>query len=535
MPARAALLALVLASGASLSPEARAQFPLEWEPVESANAALPASIRVFRSVTQGVPAWYVRADPADLSWRLAAVRGASGGATVPTYAADAGALVAVNGGYFGGGQSFSLVLDRGQTFSSNIAALTRDGQTYYPTRGAFGISEARVPDVAWVYNVGGVQTAYGVPNANAEGAAPEPRPTDSFPAGARPWEAWTGIGGGPVLVEGGAVRLTWEEEVFFGGSGVDLTSARARTAAGYDARGRLLLFTAAENRGLRLRELAEVMVAIGAVEAVNLDGGGSSALVAGGETLKPSSRPVASALMIVPASGEAETVLDTGSPGYEESGAWFESSNTPFYGSTPARLLEAGATGRAVFRFSGIAEGAYALDAWWVPAPNRARDTPFTVYQDGQPTTLRVDQSDPDTAGRWNEIATPVLASGDSLVITADASAGAGATFVVADAVRLRLLSTPAAEPAPDRPLAVAAAPNPARGRVTVRLALPAPGPVRVAVVDALGREVRLWRGALAAGAQRVEVGLGGLAPGAYAVRAEGAGVAGTARFTLVR
>ena len=349
MPVRFALAtALVfLASGS-----ASAQLTLEWAPRDDVNAALPPSIRAFESTTPGIPAWYVRADPADLGWRLQAVLSddADGVETVASFASGAGALVAVNGGYFGGAQSYSLVRDGGQTFVSNIGALTRNGLTYFPTRGAFGLSEARVPDVAWVYDVAGVQTAYAVPNANEEGAAPEPRPTASFPDGARPWDAATAMGGGPVLVENGAVRLTWEEEVFFGGSGVDTTSTRARTAVGYDASGHLLLLAAAESRGLTLRELAEVMVGIGAVEAVNLDGGGSTSLVAGGTTLYPSSRQVAAALMLMPASGAAETILDTGSAAYSEEGGWFESSNTPYYGSTPARLLEVGAEGRAVFR-----------------------------------------------------------------------------------------------------------------------------------------------------------------------------------------
>ena len=75
--------------------------------------------------------------------------------------------------------------------------------------------------------------------------------------------------------------------------------------------------------------------------------------------------------------------------------------------------------------------------------------------------------------------------------------------------------------------LAVTVWPNPSRGRVAVRFTLAAPGPVRLSVLDALGREVTSGaRTPRAAGAHRLEVDLGGLAPGAYLVRLEtGAGV----------
>ena len=56
-----------------------------------------------------------------------------------------------------------------------------------------------------------------------------------------------------------------------------------RSAVGL-APGRLLL-VAADEPGLSLRELAELMAALGAREALNLDGGGSTSLAVGGEQL----------------------------------------------------------------------------------------------------------------------------------------------------------------------------------------------------------------------------------------------------------
>lgn len=527
------LLAVLL-----LAPAASAQVPMEWAPREDANANLPASIRAFETTTPGASAWYVRADLSDTSWRLAAELSPNGTETVPTFATRNDALVAVNGGYFGGGQSYSLVLDEGQAAASNIGALTRDGQAYYPTRGAFGVSASRQPDVAWIYNVAGTQTAYDVPNANEQGQPPQPQPSASFPGGARPWPVQTAIGGGPVLVENGQVRLTWEEEVFFGGSGVDTTSTRARTAAGYDAEGRLLLFAAQEFPGLTLRQLAEAMIGIGAVEAVNLDGGGSTAMIAGGQTLRSSTRSVASALMIVPVDPAEQVILDTGDSGYQEEGGWFESANTPYFGTTPARLLAVGEDGRAVFTFDDLPSplASYELEAWWVPGGNRAADTPFTAHTATGQRTFRMDQSDPATAGRWNRIGEVALAPGDSVVVTADATPGAGATFVCVDALRVRLV-TPitATDAAPESAVPLRLAPNPVRDRLAATLRFSEPGEVYAVLLDALGRTVRQRTARMGSGDGRVEMDVRGLAPGVYTLRVRTAEGTASARATVIR
>ncbi|MEM6326264.1 MAG: phosphodiester glycosidase family protein [Bacteroidota bacterium] len=533
------LLALAL----FVSTAAVAQVPIDWTPVPEADDALPGSIRVFESTTPGTAAWYVTADPADRRWRLAAELSPSGTETVTSFADRREALVALNGGYYGGMQSFSLVLDDGQAVASNIAALNRNGLVYYPTRGAFGLLADGQPDVAWIYNVAGTQTAYDVPNANLNGQTPEPQPSATFPAGARAWDVQTAIGGGPVLVENGEVRLTWEAEVFFGGSGVDTTLSRARTAAGYDGDGRLLLFAAAENPGLTLRETAEAMRALGAVEAVNLDGGGSTNLIAGDRPLITTVRRVASALMIVPREEETGFIYDTGDPqsGYREEGAWFESANSPFFGGTPSRLLEVGTEGRAVFRPQPPIDGGgapleYGLDAWWVPAPNRATDTPFVVYRGGVAVdTLRADQSDPASVGQWNPLGVVSFAPGDSIAVTADATPGAGTTFVNVDAIRLTPSLTPATEADPPDALRLRLAPNPARDGLAVTLTLQRPAEVTVVLFDVLGRAVRREVARLGSGEGRVRVSVADLAPGVYTLRATTPDATATRRATVAR
>ncbi len=90
----------------------------------------------------------------------------------------------------------------------------------------------------------------------------------------------------------------------------DIAVGRApRTAAGITEDGRLLLVTVNGRQpglstGMTLEELAGLMLELGARDAVNLDGGGSTTMVIRGRVFNfPSDgaeRPVTGALVIVP-------------------------------------------------------------------------------------------------------------------------------------------------------------------------------------------------------------------------------------------
>jgi len=83
----------------------------------------------------------------------------------------------------------------------------------------------------------------------------------------------------------------------------------ARTIAGIDRRGRLLLVTAdgipGVSEGLTLSEEAELMRSLGAVDAMNLDGGGSTSFVVDGTTINRTSdatgpRAIGESIEVVP-------------------------------------------------------------------------------------------------------------------------------------------------------------------------------------------------------------------------------------------
>lgn len=111
------------------------------------------------------------------------------------------------------------------------------------------------------------------------------------------------VGAGPRLVENGAVRVTAGEEQFPG----DIRYGRApRSAVGVTRSGKIV-FALVDGRqthshGLTLTEFAELLVKFGVRDAINLDGGGSSALyVNGGVVNSPSDgteRSVGSALIL---------------------------------------------------------------------------------------------------------------------------------------------------------------------------------------------------------------------------------------------
>jgi len=94
------------------------------------------------------------------------------------------------------------------------------------------------------------------------------------------------LGAGPMLVKNGDLFLTSTVEQF----PADIAIGRApRTAIGIDKDGNLLLVVVDGRQpssiGMTLLELAQFLRELGAVDAMNLDGGGSSELVINGEVM----------------------------------------------------------------------------------------------------------------------------------------------------------------------------------------------------------------------------------------------------------
>lgn len=113
------------------------------------------------------------------------------------------------------------------------------------------------------------------------------------------------VGGGPLILENGKVHVRSLEENI----AKDIARGRApRTAVGLKQDGTVLVLVvdgrSSNSKGLTLQELATYFLRLGARDAVNLDGGGSSVMVINGEVVnKPSDgreRAVSMALGLFP-------------------------------------------------------------------------------------------------------------------------------------------------------------------------------------------------------------------------------------------
>lgn len=123
-------------------------------------------------------------------------------------------------------------------------------------------------------------------------------------AGADAARAWTVIGTGPRLLEAGQLAQALDEPADAG-----WTSRAGRTAIGLSDEALILAVTwKAPRQGLSLSTLARALRRLGCTDALNLDGGPSSALWAGGRVLNTGpgeDDPVASGLFVLaPAEGE---------------------------------------------------------------------------------------------------------------------------------------------------------------------------------------------------------------------------------------
>lgn len=277
------------------------------------SVALPKSIRVYEGDSvgaQGEPfhAWRVEVDTADKNLKAIPFvsNAASGREPASTQAQQAKALVAVNGGYFDmvgtPAKTYSLVLQNGKILRENIGLVHRGARQYFVTRSALGVDKDGKFSIAWIHHHDGKIYQFENPLSFVTGKA---APAVEY---SREWNVENAIGGGPRLIQNGREKITYQEEVFFG-AGFPDDENYSRCAVGYTRENKLIFFITdsnpPDNTGLTLHQLAQSLLQLGCVEAMNLDGGGSETLVVNGKVLnRPSDgeeRPVTSIFAVVDA------------------------------------------------------------------------------------------------------------------------------------------------------------------------------------------------------------------------------------------
>lgn len=309
----------------SLSDEPSA-LKADWTDI-SAEYSMPESIRLYRTATsvtgRAVNAWYAVADMSAGDLELRTFKTSS--LTRPSVAAaSAGDVqIIVNGGYFGGSQSYSYVMDRGTEAAAGVKAVTRTyydesrnnvSRSYNITRGAFGVNRSQEPSVKWLY--GSYMWAYDSPLPTYN-SGPVLTPSTSYPSEKQTWDVYSAIGGGPVILKDG--RLCFDYTITrdkgnggrYAGNyellGDDIFGPSVRpprTAIGHTADGKIIIMVvdgrgAGGSQGVSLDELARLMKGLGCTDVLNLDGGGSSVICA-----TPSAE-----ILNVPSDGSERAVL----------------------------------------------------------------------------------------------------------------------------------------------------------------------------------------------------------------------------------
>ena len=295
----------------------------KWTEVSSDYGKLPEHIKVYKSPEKlegkQAIAYIAVADLTSAIWDIWSIKDAEMAGTSDAFKtpatvyAETSCPVVINAGFFyssdGLNYSSSLAVRNSELLAYNINYASEDWVTiYYPTRAAFIESEDGKFDACWTYKGRNAHYMYPSPAENTWESRPAKTPSASYPEGGEIFAAKTAIGGGPLLIDGGKFRNTYVEELYNGASGISPDSNQPRTAIGVTVDKKMIVFVC-EGRemtegvaGLTTADVANVLIDLGCVEAINLDGGGSSCmLINGRQTIKPSDgaqRRVGSTIMI---------------------------------------------------------------------------------------------------------------------------------------------------------------------------------------------------------------------------------------------
>jgi Icc-related predicted phosphoesterase len=420
----------LLFSGNAISQEVK----VIWEPREDLNILLPNSIKIYDTygkLADGEPvrAMYAEVDLRDENLKLRALGSNKKRQTTLEAYEQFHGILAINGGYFSDTSSVSVLVSDGEVVSA--------GHSREVPRGAFGMVRGE-PEIVWTNSK----------NSPFPYKYESPQVTTKKEI----WDPAQAVGGGPVLVKNGKINVSSREEGF-GGSHLQ---RHPRTAIGYKDKNTLIMMVVdgrqEASAGVTLPELAQLMFETGAVEAVNLDGGGSSAMVAANEVVnipaditggnRNSLRNNAGALVISeiqPSEQPKTLIFDTESANYLEKGIWKSGNQVNYYGESASRIATSNKINKAFYTFKDIQRNSYQLGAWiTVNTSENAEEVNYILHSEGKTDTISLDQNSLKNLGKWNLLGNFEIDPRDSLEII---SASEGK--FTADAVRLVTKNSP--------------------------------------------------------------------------------------------
>ncbi len=301
---------LVLLAGCNFTPKGAGldDLTLEWTPIDTLNRTVPEGIEVFQAIHVGanIRAWYVKVEESlpNIETRVVVSVDEDRRESISDFADRLKATVLINGGYFrmdlNPAKHVGILKVNGELIHSATTSVLRNDQRFFLHRSAIGFSEDDQVDIEFVSTTGDSVFRWEHPIHNLPGAPGALLDTSERAL----WNARDILGGGPQLIRNGKIDIPIDEEVFFGTS---IPAIHPRTAAGITENGDLILLLVDGrqliSRGVNLEELAKILFDLGCQEAINLDGGGSSALVVNGILLnrpagKTTEREVMSALAV---------------------------------------------------------------------------------------------------------------------------------------------------------------------------------------------------------------------------------------------
>lgn len=314
-----------------LTLQASAQW--NWKNVDSLYQPLPKSVHVYMTtdLSDGKPniAYYVVADLKEKSIEFTTQVGNGKRYTPSEYYEKGGRpTLVMNCTFFEfvHNSNLNVVMKDGKMIAYQQQTLIGKGKdtlTYrHPFGSALGIAKNRKADVAWIYTDSTRKYPYAIQSPVSVRRDSIAHPTYAqFMASAgfeasghkggltpaiKKWKMQTAVGGGPVLLQNGEIKITNNEEIKFAGKAID--DKHPRTAMGYTQDGKLIMLVVQgrspnKAEGATLTQEARMLKQLGCIEALNLDGGGSSTLLVNGKpTITPSDkegqRPVPAVFMI---------------------------------------------------------------------------------------------------------------------------------------------------------------------------------------------------------------------------------------------
>lgn len=194
-----------------------------------------------------------------------------------------GAVVVINGGYFSRGQypisHVGLLKSKNKLIEPASGSVIRDNIRYNINRGALGIMYDNTVDISWASTLNDSIFCWDYPINNRPG-----NPALVNYDNAQYWSVVEAMHAGPILINKGLQMVTTEEEIFFN---TPVDGIQPRSAMGLKKNGDVIFMVVdgrqIDSRGVYLKELAMLMAQFDCEQALNLDGGGSSALIINGK------------------------------------------------------------------------------------------------------------------------------------------------------------------------------------------------------------------------------------------------------------